>query len=105
MPDDFDVQRQARAGSTAALRALVAGYLVYLGVTLIRNLLNGSSPLPTAAAWCAGIVFIGGGVALCSGALIALRADACGQAWPLWHRRRSYGARERARALRRRCAR
>ena len=52
-----------------------------------------------------GPVFIGGGVALCSGALIALRADACGQAWPLWHRRRSYGARERARALRRRCAR
>ena len=75
MPDDFAVQRQARAGSTAALRALVAGYLVYLGVTLIRNLLNGSSPLPTAAAWCAGIVFIGGGVGFAVYAFLRWRRD------------------------------
>ena len=75
MPDDFDVRRHARAGSTAALRALVAGYLVYLGVMLIRNLLGGDSPLPAAAAWCVGVLFIGGGLGFAVYAFFRWRSD------------------------------
>ena len=42
-------------GEVAALRAVVAGYLLYLGGSLIWDLLKGSSTLPPALAWAAGL--------------------------------------------------
>ena len=47
----------------AALRAAVAVYLIYLGVSLIRDRLQGTSTLPPALAWFAGLAFLLGGAA------------------------------------------
>lgn len=47
----------------AVVRAAVAGYLVYLGGSLIWDLRKGSSTLPPAAAWGLGLVFIAAGLA------------------------------------------
>lgn len=47
----------------AALRAAVAVYLIYLGVSLVRDRLQGNSTLPPALAWVAGLVFLLAGAA------------------------------------------
>ena len=60
---EYDELSLAKARSTAILRGVVAGYLVYLGYTLIRDLLNGSSTLPLWAAWAAGLGFCIAGAA------------------------------------------
>ena len=66
----------SRAGAAALLRAAVAGYLLYLGVDLIRERLLGTSTLPAAAAWLCGAAFITAGVLF---------------GWYTWRRYRSRG--------------
>ena len=38
---EYDVQRRARAGTSATLRALVAGYLVYLAWQIVKGVRSG----------------------------------------------------------------
>ena len=58
-----DENEKKSAGGTpsmnrAALRAVVGAYLIYLGVSLVRDFLNGNSTMPPWAAWGCGIFFV-----------------------------------------------
>ena len=54
---DYDVQKQARAGTAAIFRALISVYIIYLAWSILRGVLDGSSPIPVWAGWLAAIVF------------------------------------------------
>lgn len=58
----YNVQMRARAGTAATFRAAVAAYIFYLGWTVLRGTLTGSSSVPAWAAWLAGLVFMGGAI-------------------------------------------
>lgn len=53
----YDVQKRARAGTTATLRAVVVLYVLYLGWMILRNYFQGTSTLPPWLAWLAGLGF------------------------------------------------
>ena len=55
---EYDVQRRARAGSSAGLRALVAGYLVYLAWQILRNVRSGETTMTPAVAYAASASFL-----------------------------------------------
>jgi len=61
-PFEFDIQKRARAGTAATLRAVVAAYIVYLGWTVLRGVLNGTSPVPVWVAWLVAAVFTAGAI-------------------------------------------
>ncbi len=52
-----------RSGNMAALRAVVAAYLVYLGGSLVWDRLTGKSDMALWAVWGCGILFIAAGIA------------------------------------------
>lgn len=54
---EYDVQKRARAGTAATLRAAVSVYLIYLGWTVIRGIRNGDSPVPIWVGGLAALVF------------------------------------------------
>ena len=61
MKDDhleYDIQKRARAGTAATLRAAVALYVIWIGVKIIRGVSDGSSAMSPVLAWIAGLVFI-----------------------------------------------
>ena len=60
---EYDTAKRTKANNLAGLRAVVAGYLVYLGFSLIRDLLRGTSTLSPAFAWTVGLVFIAAALA------------------------------------------
>ena len=60
---EYDLQRRSRAGTTLSLRAIAAGYLIYLGWTLVRDLLNKSSTMTPWIGWAAGLGFAAAGAA------------------------------------------
>ena len=60
---EYDEQQLSRAKGAAFLRAAVAGYLIYLGYTLLRDHLRGTSTLEPWIAWAAGLGFIAAGAA------------------------------------------
>ena len=49
-------------GAAVMMRLLVSGYLIYLGVDLIRDRISGLSTLPAGTAWASGALFIGAGL-------------------------------------------
>ena len=53
---------RSRAVNMATLRAVVAGYLVYLGGSVICDLLKGRTSMSPALAWAAGLLFIAAGL-------------------------------------------
>jgi hypothetical protein len=55
---EYDIAKRARASNVATLRAVVAAYLLYLGGSLIWDMLKGKSTLSPAFAWIAGLGFI-----------------------------------------------
>ena len=57
-PAEYDVQRRARAGTGATLRALVAGYLVYLAWQILRNVRAGETTMTPAVAYAAAAFFL-----------------------------------------------
>jgi TRAP-type C4-dicarboxylate transport system permease small subunit len=57
---EYDIQKRARAGSSAVFRVVVAAYIIYLGWTVLRGVLNGTSPVPVWVAWLVAIVFTAG---------------------------------------------
>lgn len=48
---------EAQSMNRAALRAVVGAYLIYLGVSLIRDRLNGKSAMALWLAWACGAFF------------------------------------------------
>ena len=55
---EYDEQRRARAGTSAVLRALVAGYLIYLAWQILRNLRTGETTMTPAVGYAAAAVFL-----------------------------------------------
>ena len=60
---EYDDQKWARAGTAAATRTLVALYIAWLGVKLIRGVVAGDTTMPPALGWIGGIVFIAAALA------------------------------------------
>ena len=54
---EYDVQRRARAGTGATLRALVAGYLLYLAWQIVKGVRSGETNMPPALAYGAAVFF------------------------------------------------
>ena len=59
---EYDELKLSRAKSSAFLRGAVAAYLVYLGYSLIRDHLRGSSTLSPGISWAAGLGFCAAGL-------------------------------------------
>ena len=59
---EYDIQKRARAGTSATLRAAVALYIIYLGWSIIRGVREGSSDMAPWIGWTAGIVLIAAAV-------------------------------------------
>ena len=62
---EYDVQKRARAGTTATFRVLVSFYLVYLGWSVLRGIRSGTSPVPVWVGWLVMLVFTGVAVFFC----------------------------------------
>ncbi len=60
---EYDVQKRAKAGTAALLRAVVALYIAWLGYKVIRGVGEDGSTVPPAAGWIIGIVFIAAALA------------------------------------------
>ena len=52
------MQRRARAGTSAALRALVAGYLVYLAWQILKGVRSGETTMSPAVGYAAAAFFL-----------------------------------------------
>ena len=55
---EYDVQRRARAGTSATLRALVAGYLVYLAWQIVKGVRSGETSMSPAVGYAAAAFFL-----------------------------------------------
>ena len=55
---EYDVQRRARAGTSATLRALVAGYLVYLAWQIVKGVRSGETSMSPAVGYTAAAFFL-----------------------------------------------
>ena len=55
---EYDVQRRARAGTRATLRALVVGYLVYLAWQILQNVRTGETSMTPAVGYAAAGFFL-----------------------------------------------
>ncbi|MBQ9663147.1 MAG: hypothetical protein IJV40_08375 [Oscillospiraceae bacterium] len=60
---EYDVQKRAKAGTAATLRAVVSIYVVYLAWTVLKGVLDGSSPVPLWLACLVAVVFTGAAIA------------------------------------------
>ena len=50
---EYDMQRRAKAGTSAVLRALVAGYLLYIAWQIVKGVRSGESSMSPAVAYLA----------------------------------------------------
>ena len=66
---------KARLGNMAALRAVVGAYLIYLGVSLIRDYLGGRSTMSPWLAWGFGVFFALAGAAVICYTVLRRRAE------------------------------
>ena len=71
---EYDIQKRAKAGTAATLRAVISVYVIYLGWKVLKGVLNGSSPVPVWVGWLVAIVF--------TAAAIAFGV----YTWKTWHR-------------------
>ena len=71
---EYDIQKRAKAGTAATLRAVISVYIIYLGWTVLKGVRNGSSPVPFWVGWLVAIVF--------TAAAIAFGV----YTWKTWHR-------------------
>ena len=78
----YNVQKRAKAGTTATFRAAASIYIAYLGYTILRNYLRGESAVPPWASWLAGIGFIAAALAFGFYTLKRYRADLAAAAVP-----------------------
>ena len=54
-------RERAKAVNRAALRGVICAYLIYLGGSLLRDMLRGESTLSPLIGWGAGLLFVLGG--------------------------------------------
>ena len=71
---EYDVQKRARAGTAATLRAVISLYIIYLAWSVLKGVRNRSSPVPVWVGWLVTIVF--------TAAAIAFGV----YTWKTWHR-------------------
>ncbi len=62
MDQKNDRSDEARANTAFTMRIILAGYLLYLGVDVIRDHLLGRSTLSAPIAWVSGVLFIAAAV-------------------------------------------
>lgn len=72
---EYDVQKRARAGTAATLRAVVALYVGWLGIKIIRGVKEGGTTVPPALGWIMGIFFIAAALGFCFYVWKRWRAD------------------------------
>lgn len=60
---EYDVQKRARAGTAATLRAVVSAYIIYIGWNILKGVRDGSSPIPAWAGWLIAFAFIAAALA------------------------------------------
>ena len=60
---EYDIQKRAKAGTAATLRAVISVYVIYLGWTVLKGVRNGSSPVPVWVGWLVAIVFTAAAIA------------------------------------------
>ena len=60
---EYDIQKRAKAGTAATLRAVISVYVIYLGWTVLKGVLNGTSPVPVWVGWLVAIVFTAAAIA------------------------------------------
>ncbi len=60
---EYDVQKRAKAGTAATLRAVISIYVMYLGWNVLKGVVNGNSPVPVWVGWLVAVVFTGAAVA------------------------------------------
>ena len=60
---EYDVQKRAKAGTAATLRAVISIYVIYLAWTVLKGVLNGTSPVPVWVGWLVAIVFTAAAIA------------------------------------------
>ena len=60
---EYDVQKRARAGTAATLRAVISLYIIYLAWSVLKGVRNGSSPVPVWVGWLVAIVFTAAAIA------------------------------------------
>ena len=60
---EYDIQKRAKAGTAATLRAVISVYIIYLGWTVLKGVRNGSSPVPVWVGWLVAIVFTAAAIA------------------------------------------
>ena len=60
---EYDIQKRAKAGTAATLRAVISVYVIYLGWTVLKGVLNGTSPVPVWVGWLVAIVFTAASIA------------------------------------------
>ena len=60
--EESATQNRSKAMNLASLRALVAAYLIYLGISLIYDHLSGRSSLSPVFVWLTGLFFILAGI-------------------------------------------
>ena len=59
---EYDIQKRAKAGTAATLRAVISFYIIYLAWSVLKGIRNGSSPVPVWVGWLVAIVFTGAAV-------------------------------------------
>ena len=62
---EYDSALKAKALTGLSLRAVIAGYIVYLAWKVLSGMLNGASPIPTFAVIVICILFLGCALAFC----------------------------------------
>ncbi len=62
---EYDMQKRARAVTTATLRAAVALYIAYLGYSIIKGVREGSTTMAPWIGWGAGCFFIAAALGFC----------------------------------------
>ena len=60
---EYDIQKRAKAGTAATLRAVISVYVIYLGWTVLKGVLNGTSPVPVWVGWLVANVFTAAAIA------------------------------------------
>ena len=62
---EYDPKKLANASTGAVLRVVVALYVGWLGVKLLRGMKEGGTTVPPALGWTVGILFIAAALAFC----------------------------------------
>ena len=60
---EYDIQKRAKAGTAATLRAVISVYIIYLAWSVLKGVRNGSSPVPVWVGWLVAIVFTAAAIA------------------------------------------